>query len=393
MSERTLVGIPFYEKEGQECLDITLANVEQCLSKLAIDASIIVQINGPETISGIRPDLTVNQGTHNTEVELSFGQKLSQARAMDDILEKAAKRKIDRIFLTDADIYRFTDSFANMWERDAIVTGARYRPYPIEIVEAEFGKLTYQEKLLYQIFDGDQIPQVRHILKQYGIDRKDWVKASLMLVDVEGTKGMHANQNQATDSVMNRLIDADSIQVADNAFFMHMGRIDMTDHIKARIRHFRAAASRDELETFLHKEVRLPDAAIMNRIADDVRRTYEQGDFYAMLYLCRCAVRERVNEICLRVVRGDWEEADLPEIDPRSMMDVQTYEDATKAVSRFFLDVNWDDVLGYAITAPSTTQERLRQPFDMTRHLADYSLANIAISSFKADEPVGAKKH
>lgn len=391
MSERTLVGVPFYEQEGQECLDITLRNIDQCLAKLAIDASVIVRINGPNTAAGTKPDITVNQSVYNAEVELSLGDRLSQARAMDDIIDIASKRDVRRIFLTDADIFRFTDSFDHMWDHEAVIVGARYRPYPVEIVEAEFGPLTYEEQLLYQIFDGDQLPQVRHTLAKYGIDRRDWVKASLMLVDVERSKGMHAGQNQATDSVMNRVIKKDDIQIARNAFFMHMGRIDMTDHIKARIRHFKAADTRGELDSFLHKEIRLPDVATMDKIAEDLRNNYERGDFYAMLYLTRCAVREKVNEICMQVVRNEWCESTLPTGILHSLSSVATYEDARNTISRFFTDVNWDELRGYAGSVPSTTQERLRQPFDVSRHLIDYRLAKLAIGSFMVDEPLGYK--
>lgn len=391
MSERTLVGVPFYEQEGQECLDITLRNIDQCLAKLAIDASVIVRVNGPDTASGVTPNLTVNQSDYNAEVELSLGDKLSQARAMDDIIDVASSRDIDRIFLTDADIFRFTDSLDALWNKEAIIVGARYRPYPIEIVEAEFGELTYEERLLYQIFDGDQLPQVRHTLAKHGIDRRDWVKASLMLVDVEQSKGMHAGQNQATDSIMNRMISKNDIQIAQDAFFMHMGRVDMTDHIKARIRHFKAADSRGELDTFLHKEVRLPSIDTIDRIAEEVRRSYERGDFYAMLYLARCAVREKVNDICMQITQGTWDESNLPDIGPRSLADVSSYEDAKDAIARFFVDVDWNEIRGYADSVPSTTQERLRRPFDMARHLVDYNLAKLAIGSFMNNEPLGRK--
>lgn len=267
MSEKTLVGIPYYEKEGQECLDITLRNIDQCLAKLAIDASILVQVNGPETAAGKTPDLSIDSSHLNSLVEVASSEKIGQAQAIDDIAQEALHRNINHIFLTDADIYRFTDSMQKMWpHRDNVIVGARYRPYPIEIVEAEFGSLTYDERLLYQIFDGDQLPQVRHTLKNHGIDRKDWTKSSLMLVDIKNSMGVYEGQNQATDSVMNRRIDSEDVEIANDAFFMHMGRTDMADHIKARLRHFRAAANLGKLETFLHKEVQLPP-----------RRDYEQN--------------------------------------------------------------------------------------------------------------------
>lgn len=394
MAESTLVGVPFYENEGQECLNITVRNIDQCLSSLAIDASILVQVNGPETASGKPHQLEIDSSQFNASIELVASKKLSQARAMDDIIHAAAQRNINRIFLTDADIYRFTDSLRKMWEFDEpkTVIGARYRPYPIEIVEAEFGTLTYEERLLYQIFDGDQSPQVRHTLNRRGMDRKEWVKASLMLVDVQASIGMHSTQNQATDSIMNRRLEADDIGIASDAYFMHMGRTDMTDHFKARLRHFRAAASLGELEHFLHKEIQLPPVETMNEIANEIRHSYVMGDFYAMLYLCRCAIRQHVNEICMKIAKGTWTEQDIPQAKKISLMDVRTYHDARSAVLRFFEDIDWDSIQGFAINAPATTQERLRQPFDMTRHLANYELAKTAISTFMTDEPMGFKR-
>lgn len=393
MSERTLVGVPFYEKEGQECLDVTLHNIDQCLSKLAIDASVIVQINGPDTATGVDSGLKADSSHLNAEVEIVHSEKLSQARAMDDLINEAATRNIGRIFLTDADIYRFTDSMQNMWQHDdKLIVGARYRPYPIEIVEAEFGALTYDERLLYQIFDGDQIPQVRHALSVRGIDRKDWVKASLMLVDVDRSVDMHGTQNQATDSIMNRRVAAEDIEIAQDAFFMHMGRTDMTDHIKARLRHFKAAASLGELETFLHKEIQLPSTETMNEIAKEIRHTYIKGDFYAMLYLCRSAIRQQVNEICMSIAEGTWDGKDMINTTQLSLMDVRNYQDAQEAVRRFFSDIDWGEIQGFADGAPPTTQEKLRQPFNLAPHLADYGLARAAIATFMSDEPTGHRQ-
>lgn len=392
MTERTIIGVPFYEKEGQECLDVTLRNIDQCLSKLAIDASVIIQVNGPDTAAGKNSGLRASKSELNTEVEIVHSDKLSQARAMDDILNEAAKRRIGRIFLTDADIYRFTDSLQNMWNvEDKLVVGARYRPYPIEIVEAEFGELTYDERLLYQIFDGDQTPQVRHTLNVRGMDRKDWVKASLMLVDVNGSVGMHDTQNQATDSIMNRRLAPEDIGIAQDAYFMHMGRTDMADHIKARLRHFRAAVSVGELESFVHKEINLPAEVTIDEIAMEIRNKYIRGDFYAMLYLCRAAIRQKVNEICRNIVDNTLNENAVQQTSDMSLMNVRNYKDAQEAVQRFFSDIDWDDIKGFAVGAPPTTQERLRRPFDLSPHLSDYRLARSAVSTFVRDEPSGLK--
>jgi hypothetical protein len=166
-----------------------------------------------------------------------------------------------------------------------------------------------------------------------------------------------------------------------------MGRVDMGDHIKARLRHFRGAVARNDLDGFLHKEILLPDEETMNRIAEEIRTTKENGDFYAMLYLTRCAVRDQVNSICFDIVANEWDVAKLGETDPMSMHDVVTFADAKRAISRFFLDVDWDDVCGFAVGPPPTTQERLRSPFDLGPYMADRRLAKYVFDTLGISSP------
>lgn len=385
--EKTIVGIPFYEKEGQESLEIMLHNVDECLDNLDAEASILVQVNGPETSKGIIPEFYINPKAYNHRVEIKTSEKSGQAYAMNSMLEEARKRKIGRMFFTDADIYRLPDSMKNMWKyKDATVVGARYRPYPIDIVEAEFGELTYKQRLLYQMFDGDQLPAVRKVLQYYGVDRTDWVKSSMMLIDVNKVGDMYDNQSYATDSVMNRKINGDDIAIAKDALFLHMGRIDMSDHIKARLRHFRAARSRNNLDSFLHNEINLPDEATINMIAKEIRHNEKDGDFMAMLYLSRCAIRNKVNEICMSITKGEWQESNLKGDYLESFMDVKTYKDAELAVSRFFTGIDWDDICGYSLSPPPTTQEALRKPFCMDSYKSSIDLAHIAILRLKLNE-------
>lgn len=383
ISERTLVGVPFFEKEGQDCLDVTLQNINRCLATLAIDAVVVVQVNGPETASGHSVSLTANTSQLNAEVEILESDRVGQAHAVDDLIEIAKSRGIQRAFLTDADIYRFPDSMRNMWDsQSCAVVGASYRPYPIEVVEAQFGRLNLEERLLYQIFDGDQSPTIRRSMGEYGIHKQNRVKASLMLVDVDETTGMHDGQDITTDSVMNRMLGQTKTSVATDAFFMHMGRVDMTDHIQARLRHFRAAAAREELNTFLDQEFQLPKVDLMDAIAQNVRDHEPDGDFIAMLYLSRCAVREKVNSICLDIASGEWDQSKLGEVDPISMQDIKNYADACRAISRFFVDIDWGLIEGLKDGPPPVTQERLRQPFDVEKIMSDHNLLQIALDSF-----------
>lgn len=383
MSERTIVGLPLYEKESREGLEVTLENIDDRLNELGIDSPIVIQVNGPETAAGNPPDLVINQSKYNAEIEVIHSDQIGQTRALNNLIATAAIRGVKHAFMTDADIYRFPNSMKEMWEQgDHPVVGARYQPYPIEVVESEFGQLTLEEKLLYQIFNGDQLPQVREVLRRNGLDRKDWVKASLMLLEVNAVHGMHGNQHHVTDSVMNRTMGLERSQIVNGAYFMHMGRVDMGDHIKARLRHFRGAAANNDLDTFLHKEILLPSEKIIDTMAQQIRESYPDGDFFAMLYLARCAVRERVNQICYDIVTNEWDLDSLGEVDPMSMSDVRTFRDAKRAISRFMVNVNWEDVTGFAVGPPPVTQERLRQPFNFERHLRDGKLAQSVMKSF-----------
>lgn len=386
MPERTFVGLPLYEQESREGLEITLGNIDGRLNELNVDSPIVIQVNGPETAAGNPPDLAIDQSKYNAEIEVITSESLGQTRALNDLIGSAAVRGVERAFMTDADIYRFPGSMRAMWEQgEKPVVGARYRPYPIDIVEAEFGNLELEEKLLYQIFDGDQSPEVREVLRRNGLDRTDWVKASLMLLEVNAVHGMHGNQHQVTDSVMNRTMGIDRSQIADGAFFMHMGRVDMGDHIKARLRHFRGAAANNDLDNFLHKEILLPSEEDMDTIAQQIRDSTPNGDFFAMLYLSRCAVRERVNQICYDIASSRWDINSLGSLHPISMSDVRTFQDARLAISRFFVGIDWGDVTGFAMGPPPVTQERLRQPFNFERHLQDKKLAQSAIRALGAE--------
>lgn len=386
----TLVGVPFYEKEGQLTLDTTLKNIDDCLNTLDVDASIVVMVNGPLTAGGNPPALEANNSRYNAEISLVNSPKKGQVSAINDMVVHAAACDMDKVFITDADIYRFPDSLNQMWEQaDKPLVGAHYRPYPLEVVEAEYGQLPLQEQLLYQIFDGDQSPLVRQILKRHGINRETRVKGSLMLLDVHKAQDMHDRQDIVSDSVINRKIKANESRLAEDAYFMHMGRVDMTDHIKARLRHYRGATARNDLTGFTRNQVQLPSEEVMNHIAEEIRETVPNGDYHAMLYLARCAIRSQVDEVCRGIVLEQWDETKLPELNPMSMHEVTSYADAKSATSRFFIDVDWADVQGFAIQAAPTTQEDFRAPIDLAPYLSHKRFGGIILESLGVLTPSG----
>ena len=279
MPERTIVGLPFYEGEGNICLREALRNVDHCLSELNVDAPIIVLVNGPRTINGTLPPLFINRSTYNADVRIVGGDGLGQAEAINQIVHEAEKAGVKRVFITDADIYRFPRALERLWSlADRPLVGAHHLVYPREVVEGQMGRpLSSQEAFLYTLFERDKPPEVGKVISKFTGARPAKIKGSLMLVDTSVALEMHGGQNLTSDSVINRLVGEDRAQIAEGAFFMHMGRISMTDHICARLRHFRASAARGDLSGFMSVQESI-SPEIAEKIAAELIATIVQVD-------------------------------------------------------------------------------------------------------------------
>lgn len=385
----TVVGVPFYEAEGQGVLDATVGNIEGALCRLSVDAEIWIMVNGPNTQRGNPPAFSDENRSANVPVRTFFSDERGQVAAIDEMVRMAQRRKIGRMFITDADIYRFPNSLELMWHgSDKPLVGAQYRPYPLEVVSDAYPDLTHEERLLYEIFDGDQKPEIREELRASGLDRSPRIKGSLMLLDVHQAAGMHQGNTAASDSAINLHFGPQLSEIVPGARFMHMGRLSATDHIMARSRHYAGAAQRGDMQRFLAKQVKAPDVASIERIANTVRANYENGDYLAMLYLARCALREEVDTICTNIAYERWEEIPFGQSERDqdiSMRAVKTFEDAKKAVSRLLRGVDWDAVCGFSSTLPPTTQVDMRAPLDLERYVQDPTYKSIIENSFLVD--------
>ncbi len=383
MSEKIIVGIPFHEDEGQDTFEITARDLDSRLNEIGVDASIVFCINGLKTSCGSKKQPLVNRSLYNSDITTIANETPGQIAAMEKLSALAITHGSEKIFFTDTDISRLPFSLQNMWEDsqaapETKIIGANYSPYPIEVVRDAYPDVAIspQDELLYKIFDGDKTPQAVRALAAAGYNRSPRVKGSLMLVDAETSLTMHGAQRKAADSIMNRNVAPSDIKISPDAHFMHMGRTDMTDHISARLRHFQAAIESGGVDKFAKKEVQLPTDTVIDSIAHSIRQNEDQGDYFAMLYLSRCAIRERVNTICRDIALKQWNPSALPQVDPRSMQDIHTISDARKICSRFFIDVNWDQILGNSKGAPSITQIELRQPIPLDDYLQDAQLRN-----------------
>src|SRR5687767_11267765 len=121
----TAIGVPFYERESQACLDKTLRNIDVCLNHLQIDPPIVVIVNGPETARDGKHPFVVERSRYNAKVQVIPGEKSGQVNAINDIVSRVGQLGVQRVFITDADIYRFPDSMRSMWDHaDRALVGA-----------------------------------------------------------------------------------------------------------------------------------------------------------------------------------------------------------------------------------------------------------------------------
>lgn len=381
----SFVGVPLFERESQGSVDATLRNIDEALNIWGHDASIRLAVNGPRTTEAgaPRPSFDIDPSKYNAEVVVTGVRRMGQVAAINALVEHAKEAEISRVFITDADIYRYPQALQYMWENATKpLAGARYRPYPVAVVEQAYGPLTREERLLYQIFDGDQTPLARRALRMSGIERPLRVKGSLMLIDADAVDTVHEEQTVASDSAINRRIRES--EVVSDARFMHMGRVSVEDHITARYRHYAGAAQAGELDAFIGREYQAPNAATIDAVARQIRHLDpETGDFNAMLYLMRCALRVRVDELCTRMARG----LDVRVEEPASpeLSNVHTYEQTRQAVDRFLAGVDFDSVRHFSRSAPSVTQERMREPIDVVEIIKKHpKLAATVEESFAA---------
>lgn len=366
-----IVGVPFFEAEAEGSLAAALSNIDTCLNNVNIDASIVVVVNGPETAQGNAPRLTVEHSRYNSEIRLLRGERLGQANAINDIAAYAGNLGLSRVFITDADISRFPHSMQRMLESaDKPLVGAQYAAYPLEIVSDVMPNLSSNEKLLYQVFEGDKSFSARRAQEAHNIIRPQRVKGSLMLLDVGIASELHDGPEvaPASDSVINRLTGADQTMIAEDAYFMHWGRVDLTDHIKARLRHYRAAVFNNNLQEFLQYQVSVPLEKV-DIIASDIRMDPQGGMLDASLYLLRNALRRHVETVCMDIATG--REPNPFKVEEQvNPFNIMTFDEAILAVRSLMSTVRWKELRQYTWKDTAITQTELpRVALDLSPYI------------------------
>ncbi len=342
--ERTVVGVPFYDGEGPEVLRACLKNIDGCLGKLNVDAQIVVGINGPRVSMGENPiSYMINKSEYNADV-IFVKTPPGLVNAEKTIGRYALDQGYKRIFLTDADISRLPRALFNMWEKgDKPLVGANYSTYPIEILTGAGTSLSQQEITFMSIFEADKHPLAREFTFPYRPEKR--LKGSLLLVDTKLISMMFGCQGITSDSCMNQLVPNSDRQLVPDAAFMHFARVDITDHIQARLRHFKAAASIGHLETFSRKSL-VYSPSMADEIAQKILAKNPEAVEVASNFLLQCALRHQVARICKAIASGKACEFRFPVI-PFTAIDtapVASFREADQRITQYLGQVNWESL-------------------------------------------------
>lgn len=386
--KRTMVGIPFYDGEGLNVLDACLTNIDRCLNNLNVDTKIVVGINGPRVSSGQLPlSYKINRSKFNADIKfIKTPPGLVNAEKTIGCL--AEEEGYERIFLTDADISRFPQALHNLWEKgDRLVVGANYAAYPLEILIGSGINLTPQEITFMRIFEADKHPLAREFTKYYRPTKR--LKGSLLLVDTQIIRTMFGCQSITSDSAINRLLSELDRQIVSNAAFMHFARVDITDHIQARLRHFRAAKATNDLDIFTRESL-IYEPKVADEIAKNIIKKHPEALRVTSDFLLQCALRYKVAEICYSIVSGKkykhrFANSSLDEVNITD--EVHCFNEAVKRIIHFLDLVDWES-LNYPITEGSgTTQNnQTRSPINLEPFLNSASDRKIIFSHLGLDE-------
>lgn len=386
--KRTIVGVPFYDGEGHDVLSACLKNIDNCLNNLGVDAKIVVGINGPRVSLGQAPlSYQINRSEYNADIKF-IKTPPGLVNAEKTIARRAMEEGYKRIFLTDADISRLPMAFYNMWNSgNRPVVGANYSAYPLEILACSGIHLTLQEIAFMRIFEADKHPLARKFTYQYRPVKR--LKGSLLLVDVDIIKTMFGYQSITSDSRMNRILSDSDRQIVPNAAFMHFARVDITDHIQARIRHFRAAEALNDLDAFTRRSL-IYEPRIADEIAGKIMQKYPQATRVASDFLLQCALRYKVAEICYTIASGKKYNPKVCNIsydDIDMTTNVHCFQEAAERIMVFLSQVDWSSLSLPVTNGKGTTQSgQSRTPIDLEPFLETDKHKKVILEHLGLDE-------
>src|SRR5258706_3790939 len=202
---------------------------------------------------------------------------------------------------------------------------------------------------------------------------------------------MFGFQGITSDSRMNNVLADSDRQLVPSAAFMHFARIDVTDHIQARLRHFRAAKAENDLDRFTKKS-RMYEPAIADEIAKKITQKYPQATRAASDFLLQCALRHQVSEICNTIASGKKYEPKTPDttIDKIDInTNVNSFKEASERIVVYLSTVDWDSLNSGVTSGKGTTQNNQpRIPIDLEPFLKSNPHRQIIFDHLGIDEGV-----
>lgn len=367
--KRAIVGVPFFDGEGRDVLDACLENIDTCLNYLNIDAAVVVGINGPRVASGRIPlSYQIDRSKYNADIRF-IKTPMGLVEAEKEIGRRAIREGYRRIFLTDADISRLPRSLHRMWYKgDAQIVGARYASYPVDILIGSGIEFTPEELAFMNIFQADKHPLAREFTSRYRPPKR--LKGSLLLVDTRIIERMFGSQSITSDSRMNRVVADEEKQVVPDAGFMHFARISITDHVIARLRHFRAAAAEGDLGWFSQQSLMYgPETA--NLIYRSILRKHPDATEVASNFLLQCGLRYWVTELCHAVASGEIYELPAKSTEEMNItVPVGSFEEARERTRTLLAQVDLQELFSPESKGVGTTNnDKTRVPIDLTPFL------------------------
>jgi hypothetical protein len=306
MEEDIIIGVPFYEDEEDMVFENCKQNLLDCLDvlrKKGFDAKVVFIVNGKATSDRTYKKYKIN----DSRISIMYSYIPGQVCAINYFAQWAQSCKYKYIFITDSDIYRRPECIVEMLKvpMSKALVGAKHTVYPLDCVIKKV-KLTEDEKYWYEIFEGDKNPKILDILQRNNFSRldinKNRIKGSLMRINTDLATKMHGKQTKVSDSIINQMVPSQEKYIV-NAYYYHMGRISLTDHIVARLRHFQGAKSENLINELYLNEKLEEDVKDLDKIANCIKD--EIGIKESQFFLLRCALRELVADYCLNTVNGN----------------------------------------------------------------------------------------
>lgn len=177
---------------------------------------------------------------------------------------------------------------------------------------------------------------------------------------------MFGDQGITSDSRMNKIIPDSDRQVVHEAAYLHFARVDITDHIQGRLRHFRAAKALGDLERFTQESIIYPPK-IADKIAVNILKKHPQASEVASNFLLQCALRHCVAKVCNEIASGEKYEHEVSNVsfDIAELTNVHSFKEASERIFQILGLVDWDNLCSPVTKGKGVTQIDHRIPIDL----------------------------